>query len=279
MSMKNPFPGVNPYLNGRLQTHTGDWPEFHTLHIGDIFALMKAQLLPMGYTAGVEQSIQIKHIDTGWITRPRADITVYTPDTPRSPAGKPASDTGEVILPLVEWVNIEDVEFYQAVTIRQDAQSTPIVWLELLSPSNKLPQRGFEDYRDKRARVLAQGIVFVEIDYLHQSPPTFPALADYSRGEPGAYPFRITVIDPRPALREGEGRSRQFDLSQPIPTVALPLNGDDVLHFDFNAAYQTTFERGSYGYEIDYSQPPPDVNSYGAADQAVIHEYSTSQAG
>ena len=117
--------------------------------------------------------------------------------------------------------------------------------------------------------------MFVELDYLHESPPTIRRVANYTVHETDAYPYRITVIDPRPDVYQGEGRVRQFDVSMPIPTVTIPLNDRDVLKFDFNVPYQKSFEETLYGDEVDYEQLPVNFGAYNAVDQATIRQRMT----
>jgi hypothetical protein len=151
----------------------------------------------------------------------------------------------------------------------------PVAWIELVSPSNKPGSSDFAAYEEKRRLLLRGGVVFVEMDYLHESPPTFEGIAIYSRRrgqppQPGSHPYRITVIDPRPDVWQGQGRSRQFDVDEPIPPITIPLNGDDVLKFDFNPPYQKTFAEMLYGDEVDYRQLPANFEAYSPDDQARI---------
>src|SRR5262249_16613784 len=82
-----------------------------------------------------------------------------------------------------------------------------------------------------------------------------------------AHPYRIVVIDPRPTLSKGIARLYEFDVDTPIPTPMIPLNGKDILKFDFGAPYQKTFEESLYGLEfVDYSQFPEDTLSYSPPD-------------
>jgi len=164
---------------------------------------------------------------------------------------------------------------YSAIAIYdRQSRGQPVAWIELPSPSNKGSSRDAETYREKRLKVLQSRIVYVEIDYLHESMPTFPLIVDY-RGRKGpaanAHPYRIIVIDPRPEFDAGEAWINEFDVDQPIPTVIIPLNGEDKLDFDFGIPYVKTFEEMLYGAEIvDYSQLPVNFNHYSEADQVRI---------
>jgi hypothetical protein len=128
-------------------------------------------------------------------------------------------------------------------------------------------------YGEKRLKLLQSGLVFVEIDYLHETPPTFPRLPNYSlwgrmpQPQPGAHAYRILVVDPRPTLQEGISAAYQFDVDDPIPVVTIPLNAGDKLDFDFNAPYQKTYEEMLYGLQpVDYSSLPLRFDSYSRDD-------------
>lgn len=282
-SIKNQYLGINAHLQSKLQTE-GGWDSFHANHIPDLARLLQVQLRSLGYEAEVEQSLQIKHsVDP---TRyPKADVMIYDPDPVR--AFQPvtpfsSTNTQEIVMPIPSLLNLTDeqLEFYKAIAIykvaanRQD-RGEPIAWIELLSPSNKPTGRDFETYREKRTQILQAGIVFVEIDYLHQYPPTLAGLANYrpysrnQKPEPGSHPYRITVIDPRPDFLEGQGRSRQFDVDDPIPVIVIPLSANDKLDFDFGAPYRKTFEEMFYGDKVDYSELPVNFELYGEFDRIV----------
>ena len=85
----------------------------------------------------------------------------------------------------------EDKEHpYSAIGIyeRPSASGEPVAWIDLLSPSNKGGSLDARTYRDKRRPLLLNGVVLVELDYLHETPPTFWRLADYTQNEPNAHP-------------------------------------------------------------------------------------------
>jgi hypothetical protein len=66
-------------------------------------------------------------------------------------------------------------------------------------------------------------------------------------------------------------RVHEFDVDTPIPTMTVPLSGDDLLDFDFDAPYQRTFEAATYGaYLVDYAQLPMEFERYSRADQMRI---------
>jgi hypothetical protein len=280
-SAKNQYQGINAHLHSYWQAE-GGWNGFHTAHIGDLGKTLKARLLPMGYTADLEPSLQIRRLDHP-IGEPESDVTIYDLDPVRSrQPHSPHSPRSEVlVLPIPELLNERPLseKQFQAVAIYElspGKRGQPVAWIELLSPSNKGSSQDAETYREKRSKLLQSGIVFVEVDYLHESAPTLHKVADYRarKGQtslPGSHPYRIAVMDPRPRFVEGLGHVVEFDVDAPIPIIDIPLNAGDMLGFDFGVPYAKTFEEMLYGAEfVDYSQFPVRFDRYSLDDQARI---------
>jgi hypothetical protein len=283
-SRKNQYRGINAHLNSKLQHEQRGWVEFHSSYILFLGIALKALLRPMGYTAGVEQSLQIRRYDQ-LIGEPEADVTTYDTDPIRASSERIRSattDPYELAVPIPVLLNISEAEilYHKAISIQTYNRTTgergeAVAWIELLSPSNKPGSHNFVDYSDKRTNLIESGLVFVEIDFLHETPPTFQYIRNYARGkrslpQPGSHPYSITVVDPHPEFLEGIGRTRQFDVDEPIPTMTVPLSGDDIFQCDFGIPYYKTFDEWQYGEDIDYSQLPVNFDLYSAEDQARI---------
>ncbi len=272
-SIKNQYLGINAHLHSFWQAK-GGWHNFHNRHIGDLAGLLRQQLLPMGYTAVMEESLQVRRV--GDETRkPRADILIGDLNPARSSHPfTPAAST----LTVAEMIEAEqDLEKpYRALGVYEhdDQLGEPVAWLELLSPTNKGSDQDALTYLAKRRLLLEQRITFVEIDYLHETPPTFTPLKDYTHKiyqSQGAHPYRIVVLDPHPDMRKGPAQPSEFDVDQPIPTIHIPLSAGESMDFDFGVGYRKTFEEMFYGLEIvDYSHLPLNFERYSVADQMRI---------
>lgn len=284
-SVTNQFLGINPYLHSLWQSQ-GGWAEFHTTHIVHLAHALKAVLLPMGYTAAIEPSLQIRRLDVDDdIQNPETDVTIYDLEPARFsfPRTNIISGSGEVVLSIAEALlapTLSEKEFnaikiYEVKTRKSD-RGQPVVWIELLSPSNKPKGRDAKEYLYKRQQILESGVTFVELDYLHESAPTIKALPSYrallrQSSDIQTHPYRILIIDPHPEFIEGIVRIREFDVDEPIPALTLPLSGDDKLNFDFNAPYQETYQKSLYGLElVDYRELLINFDRYSAADQTRI---------
>jgi hypothetical protein len=285
-SIRNQYLGINAHLHSYWQAF-GGWSRFHTNHISDLLRALRPLLLPLGYDADIEPSLQIRRIDDGGSQyRPESDVTIYDLDPTRArlPRGESqATAVMEVVLPLPDALFGEPLseKEYGAIGIYEYMpgkldRGEPIAWLELLSPSNKPGGRDAQEYFDKRLAILESGIAFIEIDYLHESPSTLRGLSSYRprRGQAGserAHAYRIAAIDPRPDLRRGVLRLSEFGVDVPLPTVAIPLSGDDSLAFDFGQPYRKTFEETLYGLQlVDYREMLLHFDRYSAEDQRRI---------
>jgi hypothetical protein len=274
-SIKNQYLGVNAHLHSFWQS-TGTWNRAHNAQITHLLEGLRAQLLPLGYVAEMEESLQIRRVGADLPQRPRADLLIY--DTDPSRVARPSRAATVAHVSVAELLDEEEASHpYFAISLHPLAADRspgePIGWIELLSPTNKGRGEAASIYLGKRRALLESGLVFVEIDYLHETPPTFPRLPDYTDPRQhalGARPYRIAVLDPRPDLRAGPANVHEFAVDDPIPTVDIPLSGDDRLHFDFGAPYRRMFEGGFHGYNLDYRAFPPNFDRYSVEDQCRI---------
>ncbi|MBC8171128.1 MAG: DUF4058 family protein [Anaerolineae bacterium] len=284
--IKNQYRGINAHLHSIWQG-MGGWSRFHTNHITDLLRVMRPLLLPLGYDAELEPSLQIRRIDDAepaWY--PQSDVTIYDLDPGRSAQGftipQPAA-VAERILSIPEALFGEPlsektysaIKIYEYVPGKLD-RGEPVVWLELLSPANKPGGRDAQEYFDKRLAILELGMVFIELDYLHESTSTLKGIPNYrarhgQMTEDAAHAYRLIVIDPRPNIPTGLLRLSEFDVDAPLPVVNIPLNGEDHLVMDFGLPYRKTFEETLYGLQlVDYAELPMNFDRYSAADQTRI---------
>lgn len=283
-ALKNQYVGINAHLHSYWQGD-GDWSEFHTSYIVQLSRTLKTHLLPIGYTAGIEQSLQIRRNDRQ-VRRPTSDVTIYAQHPPvlREVAVTYMGRTEQLTLTLSDVLHAEDdisekpyraLGLYESIEKRQRGQ--PIAWIEVLSPSNKPGGRDAETYRNKRRTLLERGLVLIEIDYLHESSPTFQGIPDYrtrarrQKAEPSAHAYRIVVVDPRPQLEQGKVQVYQFDVDTPLPTATIPLQGVDSIEFDFGIPYHEAVQMELFTVEfVDYSEFPQHFDRYSQADQQRI---------
>lgn len=275
---KNQYRGINAHLHSLWQ-HSGGWEGFHTVHIGDLYKTLNALLVPMGYEVGLEESLQIRRL-SGGVRLARPDVVIYETPQVFSVASQPALAGQIQNLSVLELLAEDELSEkpYRALVIRPlvaEGTAQPIVWIELLSPANKGNGEDARAYRSKRMDVLVNGLVFVEIDYLHESDPTFPTLPPYRPNTdktwlPSARPYHIVIIDPRLGFEKGQAQVAAFGIDDPLPIMPIPLAQADFLAFDFSMPYRKSFEESLYGRFVDYQQLPVNFQRYSPTDQACI---------
>jgi hypothetical protein len=116
-SSKNQYRGINAHLHSHWQ-HEGGWDSFHTNHIVDLMRLMRVQLMPLGYIAEIEQSLQIRRFGEP-AGRPESDVTIYDtdPHRPRQPL-TPAGTLSETVLKIPDVMSVtEELASYKAIGI------------------------------------------------------------------------------------------------------------------------------------------------------------------
>ncbi|MCU0479894.1 MAG: hypothetical protein MUE54_01625 [Anaerolineae bacterium] len=100
---QNLFRGINPILNSHLIG--GRWHSFHTVHITDLMKLFRKGLHPLGYTANIEQSLQIRR-DSAIIGSPELDVSLYdVSQNPLIPTPFSGSSTQHII-PVLDLVHL-----------------------------------------------------------------------------------------------------------------------------------------------------------------------------
>lgn len=286
-SSVNQYLGINAHLHSHfLHSETEGWEEFHSSHITDLTRAMNAYLPEMGYIARQERSLQIRHFDEP--LSPISDVLISdlsrpgaTPRTFAAPQTQTALNVPASTLLEREPVDIKRPTAIKIYELPEDASSQrekPVAWIELLSPSNKAGS-GYASYIAKREALLANWLVFVELDYLHGVSTTLETVPDYrppgrdQKPRDEAHPYHLWLIDPRQPQDEPESAAiAAFDVDQPIPALSIPLNRGEYFTFDFNAVYHQTFRaQPAFGMAVNYAAAPEAVErNYNLRDQAAI---------
>jgi Protein of unknown function (DUF4058) len=275
-SEKNLYPGINPHLNSMLQQPDGDWQSFHAYHLINIAQILN-QILPSGYKAKPEQSLQIKIYNPPdeIISKSRGDVLIIR-EHPfhEQPTASVERSAPTLTLPMTQVIT--EMDELTALVIYKG--NKPITRIELLSPANKPPGSHYPNYLAKRNETLYSGLRFVEIDYLHERRPTTHQLFSYADNENGAYPYHVIVFDPRPTFEQGKIDFYGFGALSPMPLVPIPLDGDENVKFDFGEAYNMTFSERPFCEEVDYTHEPVNFAAYSTADCDGIRQHMTKIA-
>ncbi len=246
--MANPFPGMDPYLEGNL------WPVVHA-NLATEIARQLNPTLPPNYVALTTQRVVMivpdnsavptgRWPDVGVVAEvPSAGGAVATLAPPLS-----ANATRAETVPLYG-VEVVDPENRRLVTA-----------IEILSPTNKQGKR--DEYAAKRQELLVGPAHLVEIDLLREGErfpldkllPSIPYFAFVSRvserPKVGIWPMPLRVA---------------------LPTIPIPLDPvDQDAMLNLQAVLDTLHPVMRYDRSVNYRQSPPGPMS--ADDLAWIDE-------
>ncbi len=238
---RSPFPGMDPYLES-----PDIWPDVHS----SLMYIFREQLIPLlapNYIAELQTQIVIDRV---WENPPAAakgavpDVTV---------AQKPKRLRETVVMaappaPIELRVPIDMSVEIASIHIRQREKDRIVAVIELLSPVNKRPGTGRQEYLEKRAAFLQTGVHFIEIDLLRKWPrmpfDSEPPASDYLAMARNAYEGTKCLVWP-------------IGVRQSLPTLPVSLlRPDPDVPLDMGAALRTAYEHARYDLRIDYTQPP-----------------------
>lgn len=236
--MKNPFPGVNPFIEAE-----GFWEDFHRRFVSYLCEAMLTRL-PERYDARIDERVDLVDPDTGKSVR-IPDVSVLDRKHSSARLGIESESVSTVATAEVEQLPVEE---YREVWIdvRDMRDNSLVTSIEVLSPTNKSPG-GFNTFKHKRLQLLEGGASLVDIDLLlagerlHFRQPLPPA--DY-------YTFISRSV------RRPKTEVIAWPVQAALPSVPIPLRSPDPdLIIDLQEVYRTTFERGQYPRRLRYKAP------------------------
>ncbi|WP_322797967.1 DUF4058 family protein [Thermoflexus sp.] len=137
-----------------------------------------------------------------------------------------------------------------SVEIRKADTEQLVTVIEILSPVNKRAgHEAHQEYRRKRRDLLRSSVHRMEIDLLRggERPPLEDPVP------PAPYYVVLSRADRRPTVEVWP-----ILLWDPLPVLPVPLlEPDPDAPLDLGAVVAAVYERGAYGVQIDYRQPPP----------------------
>ena len=244
--MPSSFPGMDPYLESPLR-----WRDVHHSLASQIRRQLAPRLSPR-YVARIETRFVTFSPDEEDVSILYPDIEiVHTRLRERAMATYEArTDVAAAIPPppfVFRAITPEQIELV-TVEIRDAAQRRLVTAIEILSPTNKRPGEGLEEYRTKRETVLSANAHLLEIDLLRKGtrPPRLIGLpkSDY---------FVFLTRAERSDLTE----TWPIGVRDPLPVVPVPLlPGDDDVPLDLAYTLRTIYDEARYDLSIDYGQPP-----------------------
>jgi hypothetical protein len=232
---------MDPYLEGSL------WTTVHTTLAVEIARQLNRQLLPRYIALTTRRYVmdtpEESEILVGQIGETYPDIAVVK-QGPVAVSRGPAAAIGP---PLQMATLIRTPVPHITVEIRDVAKRQLVTVIEVLSPTNKRGD-GYEEYVDKRERILRSSAHLMEIDLLrkgHRVP---------MRGTLPSVPYFVFICRREKRLATDIW---PITLDQPLPEVPVPLlPDDDDARLNLQQAMTNVYDENGLRYMIDYSQPP-----------------------
>jgi hypothetical protein len=239
--MPSPYPGMNPYLE-----QYDVWHDFHKRFLPTAAEVIGAQVQPH-FIVKIEEHVYVQE-------RPavprrllgRADLGV----TPTRPSGTPPPAVDLLDAPARVRLPVVDVETKTFIEIRDRKSRELVCLVELLSPANKRPGPGREQYLAKRRQILASPTHLVEIDLLRcvESMPVEDC-PDCT--------YSVTVS------RAGDRPMAEFwpiHLQEHLPAVPIPLRPPyPDARLDLQALLHRIYDAAGYQFYIYEGTPTPEL--------------------
>ena len=254
---RNPFPGMNPWLEAT-------WGNIHHKLISDLQDQIADQL-PPGLFVTVEESVYLVHSDVER-HQVRPDIAIVRRGQPRPVEQGSALAVAEPLL-----LTIPDEPITEGfIEIRALTEGHPVVTVvEVISPTNKLQRTARAAYLRKRSELFDARVSVMELDLIRRGQPIIAVPFDDLEPEQIA-PYGCCI---RPYGRASQGvEYYPLWLRQRLSRVPLPLRpNDDDLVLDLQQPIDAAYQRGRYGERIDYTKPPdPPLSPEDAAWAAEV---------
>jgi len=238
---------MDPYLE-----EPGLWPDVHHELISEIRAELSRLLRPK-YFVRVEERVYVTDENDPGLAVLIPDVRVALSPRYEQRFFSPSSEGGvatEVEVEPIEVLDMSFPEIHEArleVLDRADRQVVTVI--EILSPSNKvLNSRGRAQYLRKREEILASPSHLVEIDLLRAGTPM--------RLDRQLAPHQYSVMVSR-SDRRRKWKIWPIRLSNRLPTITIPLKGDDPdAPLNLQQVLNTSYERAAYDADLDYTKAP-----------------------
>lgn len=249
--MPSPFPGMDPYLENPVL-----WPDVHHELISKIRSALNEKLRPK-YVARVELRVYLSDEDEQQREHFIPDLRL---EESRNSGKQVAFDTAlmEASPSVLVQTKFEEEIEEPRVEILDVADKRLVTVIELLSPANKRPGRGREEFLNKRREIMDSPSHWVEIDLLRGGQPVL------SRNRLPACDYAVHVSRHHQRPRGQVWPVRLFD---PLPNINIPLLREDKeITLSLSDIMNASYEAAAYDLTVDYkSEPIPPLSS----EQAV----------
>lgn len=260
MTPKSPFPGMDPYLEAhwrdvhhRLVTYTSDFLQ---------------EELPEALRARMEERVLVEDEDGG-LRGIYPDVRVFgRPGWRRTPDGAVAIAAAEEDIDYGYVVRLKNVEPLAETYIEILEIGTSyrlITVIEFISPTNKVPGDGRNQYLGKQRDCRQGAVNLVEIDLTRRG----------NRGDvipmddlPEHMQQAAYLASVRRATGPDEVSIYSMPLTHPLPKIPIPLRpADGEIALDLQSLVEMAYRKGRYD-DLDYLRDPNPPLSAGDAKWA-----------
>lgn len=245
--MKSPFPGMDPYIEGR-------WSDVHISLVTAIREHLQP-LLPSGLRARAEERIVLE-------TNAGDEPVTYRADVALVERPYPTEDfsSGHSSATTLESVTVEFMEAPRAERWLQIMDVTNgnrvVTAIEILSAWNKAAGRGNDDYRRKVDNYQKAAINVVEIDLLRHPSRNYLVVTPESLPPDMRSPY---VVCASHARRPWKWTAYPLRLRKALPSIPIPLRPSDApISLNLQEVIERVYAGGGHD-DIDYKRPldPP----------------------
>jgi hypothetical protein len=248
ISTKNPFPGMNPFLET-------NWHPVHTALIGLMWQVIGKQL-PPDLLARPEQRLVIDELSptSGY----QADVGIIeTWKEGVSPSWVPDAQTlGGITVAEPQILRVDD-DIERWIEIRTTGGEVVTV-IELISPTNKGP--GWSGYKAKQRHCLETTASLVEIDLLRGGTSILPVPEDLLPRSKASTATQYYICCSR-AWQPGTRELYTCPLRERLPAFRIPLRASDKdIVLDLQPLIDECYEVGRFylgSFEEDPAPPFP----------------------
>lgn len=250
--MPNPFPGMNPYLEDPRH-----WRSVHHWLISSISSALNREL-PEDFATFVEERVYVE----GWGKDYYPDVLVVERPVPIQESNvavleRTATEAPPFDAPFRFDFGTRTVrESYLEIRTTDDREEL-IAAIEVLSPTNKEPGPGRDEYVRKQQNFLNSMVHFVEIDLLRAGEYTVAPPEIGIRTRTGDFDYIVS-------LHRGGGENRfevwTATLRKSLPKICIPLTPEaGEVYLDLQAVLNRAYEDGGMQRAIRYNMPtvPP----------------------
>ena len=242
--MPSPFPGMDPYLECPEY-----WQDFHQSFLPVARVYIQPQL-PEQYRVRIDERLVIDAPESSGFFYP--DLAVLQRNDwgvaePVSTFGTAEVDSPAVVSLLTEprgeaYVEIIDRKGERVVTV-----------VEVLSPSNKRPGDGRNQYLEKQKILQEARTNLVEIDLLTEGLHTVAV----PRNRLGRLTPFYSVVSIWRAEKAHQFELYPLRLQRRLPRIGIPLLPEDKdVILDIQSVFTQCYDNAAYWKDIDYTQAP-----------------------